>query len=401
MTVINTNETATVWKAQRPEAGVHLYLSGADGNVADLLGTRILGMPLMLSIVPVTEWIDVTDMIGAAVAVIQVDADTPASVKRFEKLAASAGDMPIIAAAYEPPLSLVRSLLRSGAHDVLPLPLSLEDLETSIAPLREQIQEQEVQAQSRTSRLVTIIKGRGGCGATALVSQLACRFAEHERQYGRSACLIDFDVQFGDAAFQLGLKPKLSLSDALAAGARLDGALLGAVAAEHQSGLAVIASPNEMLPLEGLTNDQVLAVVDRAKRSFGTVFVDLPANWTHWSLSLVAGSDLVLLVTDLSVAGLHQARRQLNLLAEQELDGIPLEVVLNRFEKGLFKPVKAADVVTALGREARFTVANDPDIVDAAIDRGVPIDSIKRKSAIGRDLDTLEHGIVSILDLER
>jgi pilus assembly protein CpaE len=398
---MNPNETAHIWRHQGPEAGVHLYLSGAEGDVVDLLGARVLGIPVSLSIVPVTEWIDANDMAGAAVAVVQVDADTPASIKRFEKLAASASDMPIIAAAYEPPLSLVRALLRSGAHDVLPLPLSLEELEASIAPMREQIKEQELQSQAKTSRLVTIIKGRGGCGATALVSQLACRFAEHERRFDRQACLIDFDVQFGDAAFQLGLKPKLSLSDAISAGSRLDGALLRSVASEHSSGLAVIASPNEMLPLEGLNNDQVIAIVERAQRNYGTVFVDLPANWTHWSLSLVARSDLVLLVTDLSVAGLHQARRQLNLLAEQELDAIPLEVILNRFEKGLFKPVKAADVVAALGRDARFTVANDPDTVGAAIDRGVPIGSIKRKSAVGRDLDALETGIVSLLGLER
>ncbi len=52
-------------------------------------------------------------------------------------------------------------------------------------------------------------------------------------------------------------------------------------------------------------------IVDLATREFGTVFVDLPTNWTNWSLSLVARSDLVLLVTELTVAGLNRARRQL------------------------------------------------------------------------------------------
>ena len=35
-------------------------------------------------------------------------------------------------------------------------------------------------------------------------------------------------------------------------------------------------------------------------REFGTVFVDLPTNWTNWSLSLLARSDLVLLVTEMT-----------------------------------------------------------------------------------------------------
>ena len=401
MSVMNNHDTAKVWRLQEKETGVRLYLSGVEGDADTLVGARVLGMPLSLSIIPVTEWIDPGDIAAAAVAVIQVDADTPASMKRFEKLIAAIGDMPVIAAAYEPPLALVRSLLRSGAHDVLPLPLSLSELETSIAPLMEEIERKDVQVVAKTSRLVSVIKARGGCGATALLSQFACRFALHEAAFNREACLIDLDVQFGDVAFQLGLKPKLSLTDLIEAGSRLDGELLRSVAVKHSSGLGVVASPPQMLPLEAITSDQVLAVVDRAQRDYGTVFIDLPANWTHWSLSLVARSDLVLLVTDLSLPGLYQARRQLDLLQEQDLGEVPVEVVLNRFEKPFFKTVKTADVPAALGREASYTVANEPAVLGAAIDQGILIDEVKRKSALGRDLDRLEAGLVSKLGLER
>ena len=74
-----------------------------------------------------------------------------------------------------------------------------------------------------------------------------------------------------------------------------------------------------MMPLDAVTSEQIIEIVEIAKREFGTVFVDLPANWTNWSLSLLAQSDLVLLVTELSVTGLHRARRQLDLIREQEL----------------------------------------------------------------------------------
>lgn len=401
MSAMNQQDTAKAWRFQGREAEIHLYLSAAEGDIGALMGARVLGLPLTLSIVPVSDWIDATDMARAAVAVVQVDADSPASIKRFERLAATNPDTPLIAAAFNPPLALVRSLLRTGAHDVLPLPLSLDDLVTSIAPLAEQVQQKEVQALAGKSRLITFSKARGGSGATALATQLACRFAAREAAAGREACLIDLDVQFGDAAFQLGLMPKFSLTDAVAAGSRLDGELLRSIATDHPSGLQVIAAPDEMLPLEGLNNDQVLAVVERAQRAFGTVFVDLPANWTHWSLSLAARSDLILLVTDLSVAGLRQARRQLDLLQEQELGNVPLEIILNRHEKSLFGSVKSADAEKALGREARFTVANDPATVNAAIERGVTVDEIKRKSAFGSDLDRLDKALVDILGLER
>ena len=50
-----------------------------------------------------------------------------------------------------------------------------------------------------------------------------------------------------------------------------------------------------------LSSEQVIEIVELAKREFGTVFVDLPSNWTNWSLSLLAQSDLVLLISELSV----------------------------------------------------------------------------------------------------
>lgn len=388
------------WRPQAREAGVHLYLSGVDGDASALIGARVCGMPLTLSIVPVTDWIDPTDLETAAVGVVQVDADTPASIKRFEKLAEQDGK-PLIAACYDPPLGLVRTLLKAGAHDVLPLPLTLDDLETSIAPLQQEMATREVQAQVTTGRLITVIKSRGGIGATALATQLACRFAASEGRAGRDVCLIDFDVQFGDAAFQLGLGPRLTLFDLVEAGARLDGPMLRSTTVQHPSGLHVAAAPPELLPLDAVSNEQVLAIAERAQREFGTVFVDLPANWTNWSLSLVARSQMVLLVTDLSVAGLNRARRQLKLLGEQGLGDVPLKIIVNRFEKSVFRPVKTGDAATALGREVDFTVANDPGVIGAAIDQGVPIDDIKRRSALARDLDTIDAALAAELGLER
>lgn len=400
MSVINPNETAKSWKAHRKDAAVHLYLTGAEGDAAALIGARVAGFPLHLSLIPVTDWIDPEEVSSAAVAVIQVDPNTPASIKRFQKLAAST-ETPLIAAAYDPPLALVRSLVRAGAHDVVPLPLDIADLETSIAPVRDELSRQAVVASATSAKLVSVIKSVGGVGATAMLSQLAIRFAENEAQHGREACLIDLDVQFGDAAFQLGLRPNLSIADLIEAGARIDGELLRATTTQHSSGLKVIASPPEMMPIESLQSDQLIEIVTLAKREFGTVFVDLPSNWTNWSLSLLAQSDLVLLVTELSVASLNRARRQIDLIRAQELDNLDVRIVVNRFEKGLLRTIRESDVRDALGHDISYTIANEPQIVRAAMDRGVPISEVKRRSAISKDLDQLDAGLAAALRLDR
>jgi len=400
MSVINPNETATQWRTAKRDAAVQLYLSGVEGEAADLVEARVADFPLSLNIVPVTDWIDPTELESAPAAVIQVDPDTAASIKRFQKLAKTV-DTPLIAAAYDPPLALVRSLIRSGAHDVVPLPLSIDDLETSIAPIKDEVGKRETAAVTRNARLVSVIKSVGGVGATALTSQLAIRFAESEAKQGREVCLIDLDVQFGDIAFQLGLRPRLSLVDLLEAGSRLDGALLRATTTQHPSGLSVISAPAEMMPLEGISNDHLIQIVELATREFGTVFVDLPSNWTNWSLSVVARADLVLLITELSVAGLNRTKRQLGLLESQDLTNLDVRIVANRFEKSQMRTIRAADIHQALGQDIAYTVANDFALMRSAVDRGVRIDDIKRKSALGRDLDTLDAGVAAALGLER
>jgi pilus assembly protein CpaE len=400
MSVLNPNETSKSWKASKREQGVQLYLTGVEGDAADIVTARVAGFPLNLVILPATDSIDPADLAGAGAAVVQVDSSAAASIKRFEKLAQSTST-PLIAAAFEPPLSLVRSLVRAGAHDVVPLPLSVEELETSLAPIREQIDRRAGQSAVANGKLVSVIKSVGGVGATALTTQLAIRYAESEARHGREACLIDLDVQFGDAAFQLGLQPRLSLADLLEAGSRLDGSLLRATTTEHRSGLKVVSAPADMMPLEGVSSDHLLQIVDLATREFGTVFVDLPTNWTNWSLSLVARSDLTLLITELTVAGVNRAKRQLNLLKSQDLGDLHVRVIINRFDKGMARTIRPSDVREALGRDIAYMISNDFQLMRSAIDRGVPISELRRKSALGKDLDLLDAGIAAALDLER
>jgi len=398
MSVYSPDRPAAQWMADTGPAPVRLLLAGAEGEANELVGARASGFPLEVVIVDPAEPIDPSVLSGAAAAVVQVNADDKTSVERFERLAK--GPVPLIAAAYEPPMALVRALVRAGAHDVIPLPLDPEELETALDPIRRMVTEQGPRQRAGHHKIVAVIKSEGGVGATALLSQLATRFAADEAKVGREACLIDLDVQFGDAAMQLGIQPALTFSDLVDAGKRLDGELMRSVAAPHSSGLRVIAAPREIMPLEAVSSDQLLSIVDLATAEFGTVFVDLPTNWTNWSLSLLARADVVLMITQLRVTSLHRARRQLDLLASQDMDQLDVRIVLNRAEKGLFRTLGPADAERVLRKPIAFRIANDHATMSLAIDRGVPIAEVKRKCALGKDIDVMEEGVTAALGLE-
>jgi len=380
-------------------APVRLLLAGVDGEANEMVGIRAAGFPLELVIVDTAAPIDPSVLAGAAAAVVQVTDGDERSIARFKQLAE--GQVPLIAAAYEPSMKLVRALVRAGAHDVVPLPLDREDLETALDPIHRMAIAHGPRPSAARQKMVTIIKSEGGIGATALLTQLATRFAAKEKAAGREACLIDLDIQFGNAALQLGLQPALTFKDLVEAGKRLDGDLLRSTATQDASGLKVIPAPHGIMPLELLTSDQLLSIMDIALAEFGTVFVDLPTNWTNWSLSLLARSDLVLLVTELRVPSLHRARRQLDLLAEQGLSNLDVRIVVNRAEKGFFRNLSEADAERVLKRPVSYCIANDHETMTQAIDRGIPLEQVKRKSALCRDIDTMERGVAGALGLER
>jgi pilus assembly protein CpaE len=399
MSVHNPDRPNSQWMADTGPAPVRLLLAGVDGEANELVGVRAAGFPLELVIVDTATPIDPSVLVGAAAAIVQVTDGDERSIARFKQLAE--GPVPLIAAAYEPSMKLVRALVRAGAHDVVPLPLDREELETALDPIHRMAIAHGPRPSSARQKIVTVIKSEGGIGATALLTQLARRFAVQEAAAGREACLIDLDIQFGNAALQLGLQPALTFKDLVEAGKRLDGDLLRSTAIQDSSGLKVIPAPHGIMPLELLTSDQLLSIMDIALGEFGTVFVDLPANWTNWSLSLLARSDLVLLVTELRVPSLHRARRQLDLLVEQGLSNLDVRIVVNRSEKGFFRNLSEADAERVLKRPVSYCIANDHETMTQAIDRGIPIEQVKRKSALCRDIDTMERGVAGALGLER
>lgn len=392
MSAFNPTEHQRGLRHSSRDPVIALLLSDTDGSSGQLADRRIAGFSLRLSPIPPSSELGPDALSGTAGGVVEVSADDPNSIARFRQLAATV-DVPLIAAVYEAPLALVRALIRAGAHDVLPLPVELSDLEATLAQLPHPDSRGKAGARAKRGRLVSVIKSGGGVGATALLTQLAIIYAQQDSDQGREACLIDLDLQFGDAALQLGLRPSLTVSNLLEAGSRLDAALLQAATVSHASGLKVIGAPTDMMPLDSVSCEQLLDVADLSLGIYGTVFLDLPANWTDWSMSLLARSDVVLLVTELTVPALRQTRRQLDLLDTQDLSGLDLRIILNRHEDRLFKKIKPADARHALGRDIAYTISNDAPLIRAALDQGVPITEIRKRSAVAKELNSLARDI--------
>jgi pilus assembly protein CpaE len=203
--------------------------------------------------------------------------------------------------------------------------------------------------------------------------------------------LLDFDLQFGACGIYLDLAGQASLADLLASPERLDRSLLQGAMARHKSGLEVLLSPASIMPLDSVAPEFAGACIEIARQCYDLVLVDLPCAWTAWSFEILRRSDLLLLVTQLSVASVRHSGRQLETLRAQGLDAVPLKTVLNRHEGGwgLGRSAHVKDAEKALGRPFDYQIADNYRLVSEALNRGVGLAAIERRSRVERDVEAM------------
>jgi len=371
------------WVLDLDQHSVLLVLSEAEMTTAQLDAVDTGNIPILLQTLDINQEIPSQALASARVLVIEVSPNRPESLERLSAVRELHPLLPIIAAVRDPNLPLVRTLLKQGVRDVVGLPLPHAELVEILKEISAELQA-ELSSEVVQGQLITIMKSIGGVGATTIATHLASELAA--RNTGRGVCVFDLDLQFGDAASYLGLSNELSIADLLAAGSRIDGELLRSVVSKTPQGLNVLAAPADMMPIEAVNAEQILRIIDLARAEYDYVVLDLPTNWTNWTLSLAARSTAIFLIVELSVASLRQAKRQLQLLTNQGINSDLISIVANRVEKRLFRAIDLESASQALGHPVDLSIHNDYPLVRAAHDQGVLIQEIRAKSKIVGDI---------------
>lgn len=326
----------------------------------------------------------IADLAAASIAVIEVDPASRNSLERIDTLRAQLPNVQVIAGLGNVDIATSRQLLRRGVSDIVALPFALDELVTSIADTAAKM-DTAAEAKTALAPFVAVMKSIGGAGSTTVLTHLAAQMA-HDMGENSRACIIDLDLQSGDAAQYLGANTRLSLTDLLEAGNRLDSELLHSVASEGHELVDVIAPPNDIVPIESIDFEQLIRVVTMARRIYDIVLVDLPASFTNWSLSTVFAADLSILVGTLTIPSLRHAKRQLDFLVSMGIPKETIQVVLNQVENKMFKSINSSDAEKALKHPVLTTLSEDKANLRAAQDQGKLIYSVQKRSKFTHDI---------------
>lgn len=303
---------------------------------------------------------------------------------------------PIIATAASATLQDIRALMRVGVVDFIPQPITQHDL---VSAVQVAVQKEKRGDGPSRPQVITFIKGGGGVGATTLAVQSGCALRDQIRKEEDSdVCLIDFDVQFGNAALYLDLNPKSGLVDLVDSADRMDATLLRSVMTSHESGLDVLAAPPRIMPLDIITPNFATHCLKLARSEYRHVIVELPHAWTPWTGSVLDKSDRIILVTQLTVPCIQQARRQIDTLEGEGLVDDRLRIVLNRFDKTWSARRRLKEAQRGLRREISYHVSNDFKTVSEAANEGVALHEVGARTKVQKDIASMIAAIASETD---
>jgi pilus assembly protein CpaE len=272
---------------------------------------------------------------------------------------------------------LFRDLLQHGVADYLVKPITPALLQKAILSASEQ--SGVVKSSHKLGKLVAVCGTRGGVGSTTVATSVAWLIA-HERR--RRVALVDLDLQFGTVALSLDLEPSHGLREALENPNRIDGLFMDRVLVQHSERLFVLSaeeSPDETLLLD---YGAVELLMTELRNKFHYVIVDLPRSPNACTQQIVQAATDLLLVTDLSLAGMRDTMRVTGMLPTNNAS-CNMILIVNRAGEHKQGEMPRAEFEKGVGRKLDLVLPFDAKTVAAATNFGQPVAAGKGTVANG------------------
>jgi len=242
--------------------------------------------------------------------------------------------------------------------------------------------------QAQSSQVITVFSTKGGVGKSVIAVNLAAYIAE---KLDKRVALLDLDLEFGDDAVMLGMKPTRTIYDAVQAYERLDAQLLDGFMHEHASGAKVLLAPTQPEQAESITTARISGIIDLARELADVIIIDTPGRLDETVLTAIDHSDQVLAIATMDLPSIKNTKVSLQKLRQLGYRNGLVKLVLNRADSKVF--LEPADVERAIENPVLARVPSDR-LVPRSVNRGVPVALDQPKSPVAKSLADLAARLV-------
>jgi len=279
--------------------------------------------------------------------------------------------------------------MRAGVVEYVPRPLEPATLREALERVLRKRGWGDAVEGERNGELLAFFSPKGGSGSTTVVTNVGI---ELHRLTGRKTLLVDLDLELGEIASMLGVRPRFHFVDLIRNFHRMDADLLASYIESHESGVQVLSAPFEPEIGEEVTGEQIARILGFLRKHYDYVLVDTSKSLAPPSLAALQMADPIFLITNMDVPSLRNLKRCLPIL-DRVTAGDPerLRLVVNRFNpKSL---VRLGDLEETLGLEVHHTLMNDYEAVIQSISTGKPL-VLQGGTRYGEELKALARTIV-------
>jgi pilus assembly protein CpaE len=212
-------------------------------------------------------------------------------------------------------------------------------------------------------------------------------------EHKRETMLVDLDLQGGTIALALDVEPSHGLREVLDNPNRIDSLFVTSVATKCGDRLHVLAAEEAVDDEVHYNTSAVSLLLDELKKNSASVIVDLPRNAAGARAVVLAAATEIVIVTDLTLAGLRDAIR-LFTMVQQVAPGARVVFVANR-DGGREGTVSKTEFEKALGKPIQFILPEDPKANQAAANAGKPVVAASASSKMSTALKTLAKSLTA------
>jgi pilus assembly protein CpaE len=279
----------------------------------------------------------------------------------------------------------IREALRSGADEVLFLPLDQGDLARVLLKISESRREVESAA---AGKLISIVSITGGAGVTTVAANCALALAHSA---GKRVALIDLDLQSGDLAVALNVETERGILDLNDTGMRLNSVQIESALTRHSSGVYLLAAPKRIEESEQIPASSVGLILGMMREMVDVVIVDIGRHIGDGSVAAWERSNQLLYVIDQSIGAMRGALRFLDLFGRLDLASVQPRFVVNRFLPR--HPIGEKHIVNTLGRPLLARIPRDDAAMEQALGRGEDLWQAAPRSPLTRAFEALAQQI--------
>ncbi len=277
---------------------------------------------------------------------------------------------------------LIRAM-QVGIREFLPLPLTQSDMEGALSRVLTS-RKQLAPVANQEGKIIVVTSHKGGAGSTTVAVNLAQALAESITGH---VALIDLGRPFPDVATFLDQESTYSIVDLIQNLATLDKSFIQRIMQPYSARLSILHGASDFKDQDSIELESLEQIFAILRGMYDFIVIDL----SHWLdelfLKVLIESDMVLMLTGLTVPDLRNLKKLWPHTTEWHHDKRRIKIVVNKHDNN--GDLQLRDLENILQHPAYATLPNDYKSMMQCLNQGSPLAGAAPRCKLWRDIKQL------------